>query len=297
MSTSYAVNEASNDAMELETTNANAIISQAITQEINQLRGATDKLSEMIEENTQRIDKVDKKIEKEKLDREIENMRGEFRVSGYEWTLRDLGRPGTAARRRFVSNLVRVAFVNHELLDQDIADNTPIVDLRPVGWKDKNPLIIKFGDIMVAHGIKERLPKIGAGSTVKIREMRPIILDHMYNDLLRTRRELLNDNPNRTLFIEEKPFPPYLSLMEKTTTDGATTRSPVAFQWSDERFQDPALHHDNYAREIRRKKPSNDKFQMASGSFNRGTPRGRGRGGSRGRGRGTIVTRSSSQNN
>ena len=87
---------------------------------------------------------LDRNIEKEKFDREYKGMEGEFRVTGYSWTLPDLGRPGTATRRRFVSNLIRKVFVNQELLDQETANATPIADLRPIGWRDNNPLVVKF---------------------------------------------------------------------------------------------------------------------------------------------------------
>ena len=231
----------------------------------------------------EKLETLDRNIEKEKLDREYKGMEGEFRVTGYSWTLSDLGRPGTAARRRFVSNLIRKVFVNQELLDQETATATPIADLRPIGWRDNNPLIVKFLDLMVAHGIKERLPKLpNLPSTIKVREMRPIILDSMYNDLLRIRRALRDENTQRTIYIEERSFLPYLSLVEKSITDGVVYRTRPEFAWSDPRFEDPIIHHDAYAREFRAR-PAGLRNQSNNGRG--GTQRGRGsRGGNRGRG-------------
>ena len=238
-------------------------------------------VTEKLLSQDEKIKLLDRNIEKEKFDREYKGMEGEFRVTGYSWTLSDLGRPGTATRRRFVSNLIRKVFVNQELLDQETANATPIADLRPIGWRDNNPLVVKFSDLMVAHGIKERLHKLpNLPSTIKVREMRPIILDSMYNDLLRIRRELRGENLQRTIYIEEKSFPPYLSLVEKSFIDNVPCRTRLEITWSDPRFEDPIIHHDEYAREFRARS-AGQRNQSTSGRG--GTARGRGsRGGNRG---------------
>ena len=193
-------------------------ISEVRTQFISESATIQDQcrdISTKVDDHENRLEELDRKIEKEKFDRELEGMKGEFRIIGYVWKLADLGRPGTAARRRFLSNLIRVVFINQQLIDPE-QEATPIADLRPIGWFESNPLAIKFGDLMVAHGIKERLHKIGANpSSIKVRVMRPIIIDSMYNDLLRIRRSLLDADSNRTIYVEEKSFPPFLSLIEK----------------------------------------------------------------------------------
>ena len=185
---------------EARLTTAIAEIRQQFIGEVHSVVQQCGDFSDRLDGHDNKLATLDWKIEKEKFDREYEDMKGEFRIIGYAWKLSDLGRPGTATRRRFLSNLIRKAFVNQELVDQEIADVTPVADLRPIGWIDNNPLAIKFSDIMVAHGIKERLHKIGnAASAIKVRAMRPIILDNMYNDLLRIRRSLLDAGGNRTI--------------------------------------------------------------------------------------------------
>ena len=277
-----------NDAME-ETDGAAAplhlpSVRLEMTDMITKLRHEHEGLSDKVEDNSTRITSLDRKLEKEKLERELEGMKGEFRIIGYRWSLAELGRPGSAARRRFVSNLIRKAFINLGLIDEEIADSTPIDDLRPLGWKDGNPLVIKFGDQTVFHGIKERLPKVKhtTPSTLKIRENRPIILENMHNDLLRFRRSLLNDNNARTIYVEEKNYPPYLSLTKKVITNGAPSRSSIDVEWSDARFLDPILNHDAYAREIRQQAAGRRNGSFGAANLRgyqrgRGTPRGAGR--------------------
>ena len=258
-------------------------VRQLVNEQVTKLRHEADVLADKVQDNSSRISSLDRKIEQEKLEGEIEEMKGEFRIVGYKWTLPDLGRPGSSARRKFLGNLVRKVFTNQELIDAEVANTTPIVDLRPQGWKDGNPLIIKFGDHMIYHGIKERLPKLARNpAMIKVRANKPIILENMHNELLKTRRSLLDADPSRTIFIEEKNFPPYLTLVEKKTRNGTLSRTPLSIEWSDERFQDPVMFHYEYAREFR---------QTAAGRRNdsRGNARGSARGNARGsaRGRGT----------
>ena len=212
-----------------------ARLTAALSEVRQQILDSTNNLVTQCRENANRlhnhqdiIKNLYFKIEKEKFIREYEAMKGEFCIIGYSWKLPDLGRPGTAARRRFLSNLIRIVFVNQELIDQEIADVTPVADLRPIGWLDNNPLIIKFSDLMVANGIKEQLHKIGnSPSAIKVRVMRPVILDALYNDLLRIRRSLLDVNGNRSIYIEEKNHSPFLYLMEKEIIEGVATRQQI----------------------------------------------------------------------
>ena len=97
---------------------------------------------------------------------------------------------------------------------------------------------------MVANGIKERIHKINNfPSAIKVHVMRPIILDAMYNDLLRIRRSLLDVNGNRSIYIEEKNHSPFLYLMEKEIIEGVATRQQIEFEWSDSQFSEPLLRH------------------------------------------------------
>jgi hypothetical protein len=120
------------------------------------------------------------------------------------------GRPGNAARRKFIKNLLRVAFVNTELMTEKEADYQNLIsDCKPIVWKDGKPLEVTFSDNVLWHAVKEKLSGRGINHpSIKIRIMLPKFLNAMYDDCLRYRRVLLDENSEQTLFIDSKPSEP-----------------------------------------------------------------------------------------
>jgi hypothetical protein len=247
-----------------------------ILTQLQELKERVDTNAASIKTNASSILSNSRNILREKLERELASCEGKFRISGYVWTLANFGRTGNSVRRKFIKTLVRVAFVNTQLLTEEEAEKLPIDDCRPIVWKDDKPIEITFGDNTIFHYVKDKLSgKALAHPTIKIRIMLPKIINGMYDDCLRFRRKLLDEGDNRTLYVDYKPFEPYIFLMEKRMDEDRQVRSRVQVEWLDERYKDPVLHHDTFSFA-----PSTD----VRGKGKRGGNRGGGRGGRGGRG-------------
>jgi hypothetical protein len=224
-------------------------------------------------------------IRKEKLEREMEGLKGKFVVRGYEWTKGTFTGNENSMRRKFIRQMARKVFVDSGLMTFEEWKGTEFPDCKPVFWdkyasfhdKLTTPLIIQFADRSLWHGIKGSLSG-KRDLAFPIREALPRILDKAYDDALKYRRVLLNAKDTKTLYIDLKPSAPYIQLMEKTlivgpSGDNRTVRTAIPIKWSDPRFGDPVAHHDEF-----RSLPN-------EGSSNlRGGHRGRGRGGRGGAG-------------
>ena len=102
----------------------------------------------------------DGRKEKDSVNRNKDGKFIHFQIFGYLWVLRDYGISRSSTRRRFISNIVKVVFVDQKLIDPEQA-TTPITDVYPIAKGDNSPLGIKFGDLAVARQIEERLNKMG----------------------------------------------------------------------------------------------------------------------------------------
>jgi hypothetical protein len=241
------------------------------------VKASIDSLNGKVTKNSTDIAANLRLIQKEKLEREIEALKGKFIIRGYEWQKATFTGRENSTRRKFIRLMARNVFVESQLMTFEEWKETEFPDCKPVFWDNKagfsdkltTPLLIQFGDLSLWHGIKAALN--GKRDLVyQIREALPRILDKMYDDALRHRRTLLSapSGGTRKLFIDIKPSEPYVQLVEKVMVDGVTSRKVVEVRWNDDRFRDPVANHDDF-----RSLPRPD-----AGGPNRGGYRGRGRG-------------------
>jgi hypothetical protein len=254
-----------------------------LQQQIQGIKELVDANTASIKSNAVAISSNSRGLKRERLERELEGCKGKFRISGYVWTLAGFGRPGNAARRKFIKNLTRIVFVNTELMTEEEAAKLLIIDCKPIVWKDEKPLEVTFDDRVLWHAVKEKLSVKGPNHpSIKIRIMLPKILNAMYDDCLRYRRVLLDEDPDQTLFIDSKPSEPYIFLVKKT--EGGRTR--VEVKWLDERLKDPVENHETFTYP-----PGSDRDQtkVKHGGRGGGARGGGARGGRGGRGGGTVT--------
>jgi hypothetical protein len=113
--------------------------------------------------------------------------------------------------------MARIVFVNHDLMKEEQLTPSLITDCIPAfaAYRNNGLLEITFGDNVIYNEIKEKL-MLGP-LNIKVRIALPKILHHMYDDCLRYRRELLRaPEEKRSIFVDFKTSPPYVSLVEKT---------------------------------------------------------------------------------
>jgi hypothetical protein len=238
-----------------------------INGELETLREEVRSNSEKISTNTSDIQANARNLLQEKLEREVAGLQGKFRISGFRWAVKNFGGSDNSVRRKFIKNLLRVAFINQDLMSEEEAyppGGLVISDCRPLGWKDDCPLEVTFVDRGLWHAIKQKIQ--GKALLIKIRIMLPKILNAMYDDCLRYRRVLLDGLNTRTLYVDIKPSTPYITLMEKTKVGGKLDRVRVPVVWLDPQFKDPIKFHETYQHQ---ENPDNKR--------GRGRPQGKGK--------------------
>jgi hypothetical protein len=221
------------------------------------LRGVPDDLQQQIidlrcqvESNTGDIASNKRMIKKTRLEGEIANMIGKFRILGYKWKVTDFKvrtptnpsapssegvLPPTTVRRKFIKMMMRVVFDNQGLIAEDQNVDILVDDCYPAmgAWFDDGPLEVVWSDTVLWHAVKEKL--VGRPLNIKIRVLLPRILHCIYDDVLRYRRTLLDANGTQTLYIDIKRQEPYIILMEKKMVDGVKRRVTVQVKWLDPR--------------------------------------------------------------
>lgn len=222
--------------------------------------------SSLLKSHSTRLDDQQRLICKESFERKLDSMNGKFAVYGYKWKIREFGTPSNAVRRQFIRKFFRSVLVNQGLLppvgegEEDFKADL-ITDLKPLGFRDDASFEMTIGNLSVFHAIKEKLPS--SKLKIRLRPMQPKIISAMVDEALRHRRHLLDENPSRTLYVETKPFAPFVSLMERKAIIQRgveeTVREKLTVPWSDPRFNDPVMHHNEFSKasdENRSPKPS-----------------------------------------
>jgi hypothetical protein len=268
-------------------TNMTTSSAEDLQRQIDDLKNEVAQNSSSIANNVEEIRQAKRLAQKERLDRELQQAEGKFRVLGYQYELKVFAGRENSQRRRFVKQMVRVVFVNQELMTEQEWDQPGLItDCKPAGaWRDNGPLEVTFGDNILWHNIRDKL--VGKNFNIKIRVALPLILHHMYDDALRYRAKLREEDPTRTLFVEAKHYQePYVFLWEKKKKPGEKSdKIRVPVKWSKEEFKDPVANHGTFKPEVYRR-PSSGASQTSAkrgggGGGNRGGNRG-GRGGGRG---------------
>jgi hypothetical protein len=263
------------------------------------LEKAVDLLTNKVTHNSTNIAANLRLIKKEKLEREMENLKGKFVVRGYEWTKATFAGRENSSRRKYIRLLAKVVSVDSGLMSHEDWKEVDFPDCKPVFWdqyatfdeKLSTPLCIQFSHMALWHGIKGALS--GKRDLIHpIREALPRILDKMYDDALKHRRTLLDaaGGAGHTLYVDIKPSEPYIQLMEKTFVSGQQVRSVVNVEWSDARFKDPVANHDDYRAVPRTDGPGAWGRAPRRGPRAPRTDRGAGRSSSRGRNEGMDMS-------
>jgi hypothetical protein len=51
----------------------------------------------------------------------VAGLQGKFRISGFRWAVKNFGGSDNSVRRKFIKNLLRVAFINQDLMSEEEA--------------------------------------------------------------------------------------------------------------------------------------------------------------------------------
>jgi hypothetical protein len=187
-----------------------------VKQNSGDAKGSIDDLNGKINRNSTDIAVNLRLIQKEKLEREWEGLKGTFVVRGYKWEKATFAGKENSTRRKFIRLMARKVFVDSQLMSFEDWKETMFPDCKPVFWDSRagfhdklvTPLYIQFGDRGLWHSIKGALNG-KRDLPYQIREALPRILHKRYDDALRHRRTLLSAAVSpRTLFIDVKPTEP-----------------------------------------------------------------------------------------
>jgi hypothetical protein len=125
-----------------------------------------------------------------------------------------------------------------------------VTDVKPIRWADDASLDVTFADVNVWHAIRDRLA--GKVLPFSIRPVLPKIINAMYDDCLRARRDLITEAKQagmvpRRLYVDTKISAPYICLIENVKgLDRKSNREAVLVNWTDPRFRDPVANHEAY---------------------------------------------------
>jgi hypothetical protein len=114
--------------------------------------------------------------------------------------------------------MVKMVFLNQDLITEDDFNTCYVTDCKPAAWQDNAPLEVSYHDHTLFHNIKGKLAGRALNYKVCVALLR--ILSAMHDDALCYRRVLLDEPPERTLYIDLKPNYPFVTLVDKTRVDG-----------------------------------------------------------------------------
>jgi hypothetical protein len=126
------------------------------------LEKAVDLFTNKVTHNSTDIAANLRLIKKEKLEREMENLKGKFVVRGYEWTKATFAGRENSSRIKYVRQLAKVVFMDSGLMSHKDWKEVNFSDCKPVFWdqyatfdeKLSTPLCIQFSHMALWHGIK-----------------------------------------------------------------------------------------------------------------------------------------------
>jgi hypothetical protein len=165
----------------------------------------------------------------------VEQNAKRLRVYKNQWVMKDFKTKSIAKKKDFILQFVRIAFVNPDLVREGDITADAVTSLKPSTWKDNAPLDIKFASMDVVHMILNNLA--GKKLLYPIRQWLPKILMARYDEIMKFRSNLKSASPERQLYVDVIPNPPFFVLVEKTEEE----KRELEVTFNDARLADPSL--------------------------------------------------------